>query len=65
MLTSKIKVLNEEKIANIILDLERGKLKIPRFQRQFVWERSKIIKLLDSIYQEFPIGSFFGGMTCG
>jgi len=59
MLTSKIKVLNEEKIANIISDLERGKLKIPRFQRQFVWERSKIIKLLDSIYQEFPIGSFF------
>lgn len=59
MLTSKIKVLNEERIPNIINYLERGKLKIPRFQRQFVWERSKIIKLLDSIYQEFPIGSFF------
>lgn len=59
MLTSKIKVLNEERIPNIINYLERGKLKIPRFQRKFVWERSKIIKLLDSIYQEFPIGSFF------
>jgi len=59
MIISKIKVLNEERIANVITDLERGKLKIPRFQRKFVWERSKIIKLLDSIYQEFPIGSFF------
>jgi uncharacterized protein with ParB-like and HNH nuclease domain len=40
-------------------DVERGKLRIPRFQREFVWERPKVIKLLDSIYHQFPVGSFF------
>lgn len=34
-------------------------MRIPRFQRSYVWERSKIVKLLNSIYHEFPIGSFF------
>lgn len=55
----KIKVLNELRLSDIINDIERGKLKIPRFQRDFIWERTKVLKLLDSIYNEFPIGSFF------
>ena len=40
-------------------ELENGNIKIPRFQRGYVWERSKIVKLLNSIYKEHPIGSFF------
>lgn len=55
----KIKVLNELRLSDIIHDIEHGKLKIPRFQRDFIWERTKVLKLLDSIYHEFPIGSFF------
>ena len=47
----KIKVLNELRLSDIIHDIDRGKLKIPRFQRNFVWERSKVVKLLDIIYQ--------------
>lgn len=54
----KIIVQNQE-LRNVISDLERGRLKIPRFQRNFIWEKSKVTKLLDSIYKEFPIGSFF------
>lgn len=34
-------------------------MRIPRFQRAYVWERSKIVNLLNSIYNQFPIGSFF------
>ena len=34
-------------------------MKIPRFQRGYVWERSKIVKLLNSIYYQYPIGTFF------
>lgn len=55
----KIQVLNQLKLSDVINDIERGRLKIPRFQREFIWERTKVVKLLDSIYNEFPIGSFF------
>ncbi len=58
MQQQKIKV-DELKLSDIVHDIEYGHLRIPRFQRDFVWERSKVIKLLDSIYKECPIGSFF------
>lgn len=28
-------------------------------EADFVWEKLKVIKLLDSIYKEYPLGSFF------
>lgn len=31
---------------------------IPQFQREFVWEEKDLIKLWDSIYRNYPIGSF-------
>ena len=37
----------------------QGKLQIPRFQREFVWPISKARALLDSMFKEFPIGTFF------
>ncbi|MFQ5714115.1 MAG: DUF262 domain-containing protein [Candidatus Scalinduaceae bacterium] len=39
--------------------IRKGEWKIPRFQREFVWEKKKVIELLDSMYKGFPIGSFF------
>lgn len=39
-------------------DVEKGLLKIPRFQREVVWELADSVKLLDSIYRGFPIGCF-------
>lgn len=35
-----------------------GTLKIPQFQRDFVWPREKSAKLIDSIPKGFPIGTF-------
>lgn len=58
MQLQKIKV-DELKLSDIVNEIEHGQLRIPRFQRDFVWERSKVIKLLDSIYKEYPIGSLF------
>ncbi len=58
-MSDKIEIINQWKLSNIFSELENGNLKIPRFQRSFVWERSKIAKLLNSIYKEYPIGSFF------
>jgi len=59
MKIEKIKVEPGLKLGDILRDVEKGKLRIPRFQREFVWERPKVTKLLDSIYHQFPIGSFF------
>ena len=43
---------------NLIYDIERGVLKIPQFQRNFVWSLDKTAKLLDSILKGYPIGTF-------
>jgi hypothetical protein len=59
MKIEKIKVEPGLKLGDIMRDVDRGKLRIPRFQREFVWERPKVVKLLDSMYHQFPIGSFF------
>ncbi len=55
----KIKIESDYKLPDLIHEIEKGALRIPRFQRKFVWEKSKVIKLLDSMYKEFPVGSFF------
>ena len=42
----------------ILKDVEKGLLKIPQFQREVVWELADSVRLLDSMYRGFPIGSF-------
>jgi len=59
MRIDKIKIEPGLKLGDIMSGVEKGKIRIPRFQREFVWERPKVVKLLDSIYHQFPIGSFF------
>jgi uncharacterized protein with ParB-like and HNH nuclease domain len=39
-------------------EIENGTIKIPQFQRDFVWSKSKSGKLLDSIVKGYPIGTF-------
>lgn len=58
MQTEKIRV-SPYSFPRLIQDIETGKLRIPRFQREFVWERSRIQKLLDSMCKEYPIGTLF------
>ena len=42
----------------MLVDIERGIIKIPQFQRDFVWPREKSAKLIDSMLRGFPIGTF-------
>lgn len=42
----------------IMHGIETGTLKIPQFQRDFVWPREKSAKLIDSILRGYPIGTF-------
>ena len=37
--------------------IERGELRIPAFQRKFVWGQRQVLELLQSIYLGYPIGS--------
>jgi len=44
--------------SSLINDIETGSIKIPQFQRDFVWSKQKSAKLLDSIVKGYPIGTF-------
>ena len=46
------------KYSELIDDIESGEIKIPQFQRDFVWELKSSAELLDSIFKNYPIGSF-------
>ena len=42
----------------MISEIQKGQIKIPKFQRDFVWSIEKTAKLLDSILKGYPIGTF-------
>lgn len=48
---------SDYKIEDIITLLREDKLLIPTFQRDFVWTPDNVIKLWDSIYRFYPVGS--------
>ena len=58
-MSDKIEIINNWTLNKIFTELKEGNMRIPRFQRAYVWEPSKVVKLLNSIYKQYPIGSFF------
>jgi hypothetical protein len=42
----------------LFADIDSGRIKIPKFQRDFVWTKDQTAKLIDSIIKGFPIGTF-------
>lgn len=44
--------------SSLMNGIEKGNIKIPQFQRDFVWSKDKSAKLLDSIVKGYPIGTF-------
>jgi hypothetical protein len=49
---------DSRKYHDLISDIEKGIIKIPKFQREFVWPIEKTAALLDSIVKGYPIGTF-------
>jgi len=49
---------DSKKYVDLIREIEKGIIKIPKFQRDFVWSVDKTAKLLDSILKGYPIGTF-------
>jgi hypothetical protein len=44
-------------IREIIEQVESGQIRIPAFQRGFVWEPERVAQFIDSIYKGYPFGS--------
>lgn len=51
--------------SSLIAEIEKGQIKIPQFQRDFVWTIQKSASLLDSIVKGYPIGTFIFWRTKG
>ena len=50
-MSRKIEIINNWTLPRIFQELENGNMRIPRFQRAYVWERTKIVSLLNSMTQ--------------
>jgi len=46
------------KYEELVADIKRGYIKLPKFQRDFVWTIEQTAELLDSIIKGYPIGTF-------
>jgi hypothetical protein len=44
--------------SSLISEIDKGQIKIPQFQRDFVWTIQKSAGLIDSIIKGYPIGTF-------
>lgn len=49
---------DSKKYSDLISEIQKGIIKVPKFQREFVWGIEKTAKLLDSILKGYPIGTF-------
>lgn len=47
-----------ELITGLAARVADGQIRLPKFQREFVWSRQQVLDLLDSIARNYPIGSF-------
>lgn len=46
-----------ERLSRLVDRVNGGEIKIPKFQRGFVWQRPAVLELLESVLQGYPIGS--------
>ena len=44
-------------LGKLVERVAAGRIRIPRFQRSFVWKQPDLSTLLDSVLRGFPIGS--------
>ncbi|MDF2116210.1 DUF262 domain-containing protein [Roseiarcaceae bacterium H3SJ34-1] len=54
----ELPVPTHSRYTTLVSDIEKGEIKIPQFQRDFVWTLQKSAALIDSIVKAYPIGTF-------
>lgn len=45
------------KIHELVSKIERGEIRIPEMQREYVWRKTRVRDLLDSLYRGYPSGT--------
>ena len=50
-------------VRDLVQRFDSGDIRLPLMQRDYVWKPKKVTKLLDSLYQHWPIGSFYVWQT--
>lgn len=48
---------HDKKLDDLLKMVEDGKAQLPDFQRSWVWDDTKICKLIESITSGFPMGA--------
>lgn len=46
-------------LVDLLKRAKEGRLRVPRFQREYVWRRQDIVDLFDSVVRQYPIGTLF------
>ena len=44
-------------IGELLSQISRTEIRLPELQREYVWRPTQVAKLVDSLYQGFPVGS--------
>ena len=50
-------------VADLVQRFDSGEIRLPLMQRDYVWRGAKVVRLLDSLYKGWPIGSFYVWQT--
>lgn len=48
----------DQAIYDLLREIELNELVLPEFQREFVWNREQVRALMESLFKDFPTGSF-------
>jgi len=54
---AKLFQTNPEEVGALVEEIDRGKLALPDFQRNFIWPASNTARLLASVLARFPAGA--------
>lgn len=46
-----------QRLEQLVDAIRNGEIRLPKFQRPFVWQKKDVLNLFDSIYNGYPIGS--------
>lgn len=47
----------DTKIHELVAKIERGEIRLPEMQRRYVWQKTRVRDLLDSLYRGYPSGA--------
>jgi Protein of unknown function DUF262 len=50
-------------IGQLVQRFDSGEIRLPLMQRDYIWKPKKVVELLDSLYRDWPIGSFYVWQT--